>query len=156
VLVTTGAADTDGVGARLAAAIARALPDTQVRLALGPWGTNEVPAGVEAVHARGGLDSEMAAADLVVTAGGVAMLEACVLGRPTVAVVIADNQRQSVAGLEEAGAIVAAPTESVGAIVESLAADPARRVELAVRARAAIDGKGAARVADVIEELMRA
>ena len=44
------------------------------------------------LHAPDGLASELAAADLVVTAGGVTMLEACCLGRPIVAFSIAPNQ----------------------------------------------------------------
>jgi spore coat polysaccharide biosynthesis predicted glycosyltransferase SpsG len=155
VLVTTGAADIAGAGCRLAASVLETLPDAHVRLVVGPWGSGEVPAGVVAVHARGGLHAEMAAADLVVTAGGVAMLEACALGRPTIAVVLADNQRQAVAGLEAAGAIAVATVESIADVAQALAGDPTRRSTMASIARTTIDGKGAARVADAIEELIR-
>jgi spore coat polysaccharide biosynthesis predicted glycosyltransferase SpsG len=154
VLVTTGAADAGGVGARLAASVAAAVPGAEVRLVVGPWGAQEVPAGVVAVHARHGLASELAAAPLVVTAGGVSLLEACILGRVAVAVAIADNQRPSITGLEALGAIVTATEASVAEIVQSLVADPARRAALGAAARGALDGKGPARVADAIEELI--
>ena len=42
------------------------------------------------------------------TAGGVALLESCVLGRPIVALALAANQRQAVHGLEREGAVVVA------------------------------------------------
>ena len=97
VLVTTGAADEAGVGAHLAATIRSVAPDVEVRLVVGPWGSTTVPSGVVPVHAPAGLTDEMAAASIVVTAGGVALLESCALGRPTIAVPIADNQQQAVA-----------------------------------------------------------
>jgi spore coat polysaccharide biosynthesis predicted glycosyltransferase SpsG len=122
---------------------------------IGPWGWAEAPDGVSAVHARDGLASELAAAPIVVTAGGVTMLEACVLGRATIGVALAANQRQAVDGLAAAGAIVAATPESLGAIVQTLAADPAQRSALGAQARDALDGKGPVRVADAIEELIR-
>jgi UDP-2,4-diacetamido-2,4,6-trideoxy-beta-L-altropyranose hydrolase len=155
VLVTTGAADAEGVGARMAAAAAAVLPDVEVRLVVGPWGKRDVPLGVVGVHARHGLAGEMAGASLVVTAGGVALLESCALGRPTVAVALAENQQQAVAGLADTGAIVAATAASVADAVQQLVADPARRVALGAAARDALDGKGPARVADAIEELVR-
>ena len=37
------------------------------------------------------------------TAGGVTLLEACLLGRPIVALALADNQRQAVHGLDARG-----------------------------------------------------
>jgi spore coat polysaccharide biosynthesis predicted glycosyltransferase SpsG len=153
VVVTTGASDTAGVGARLAASIATSIPAAQVRLVLGPWGAPDVPPGVVPVRAPHGLADELAAAPIVVTAGGVAMLEACLLGRATIAVVLAHNQRQAVAGLEHAGAVVSGTVSTTGNVVATLASSPARRKELAVAARRALDGRGPARLADVIEEL---
>ena len=64
-----------------------------------------MPRGVVAVRAPDGLAAELAAASLVVTAGGVALLEACLLGRPIVALALAGNQRQAVYGLEREGAV---------------------------------------------------
>jgi spore coat polysaccharide biosynthesis predicted glycosyltransferase SpsG len=159
ILVTTGAADADGVGARVAAALHAAdldadRPEVQIRLVVGPWGATDVPRGVVPVHAPNGLAGELAAASLVVTAGGVALLEACLLGRPIVAMALADNQRQAVAGLERESAVMVATPETVVDAVRTLMADRARRVTLSVTARSAIDGKGAARVADTLEQLV--
>jgi spore coat polysaccharide biosynthesis predicted glycosyltransferase SpsG len=154
VLVTTGAADEAGVGAQLAATIRSVAPDVEVRLVVGPWGSPAVPAGVVPVHAPAGLTDEMAAASIVVTAGGVALLESCALGRPTIAVPIADNQRQAVAGLVDASAIVAATPATVGDAIGRLIGDASARNALGESARVALDGKGPARVVDAIEELV--
>jgi spore coat polysaccharide biosynthesis predicted glycosyltransferase SpsG len=153
VLVTTGAADRAGTGADLATAIVRAQPDVEVRLVVGPWGATSVPAGVTTVHATDGLAAELATAQVVVTAGGVAMLESCLLGRPTIAVVLASNQRQAVAGLAHAGAVVAATLSTAAGVVSALVASPARRAELSAAASIVLDGRGPSRVADAIEEL---
>jgi UDP-2,4-diacetamido-2,4,6-trideoxy-beta-L-altropyranose hydrolase len=153
VLVTTGAADEAGVGAQLAATIRSVAPDVEVRLVVGPWGSTAVPSGVVPVHAPAGLTAEMAAASIVVTAGGVALLESCALARPTIAVPIADNQRQAVAGLVDASAIVAATPATVGDAIGRLIGDAAARNALGESARVALDGKGPARVVDAIEEL---
>jgi spore coat polysaccharide biosynthesis predicted glycosyltransferase SpsG len=96
----------------------------------------------------------MAPASIVVTAGGVALLESCALGRPTIAVVLADNQRQAVTGLADAGAVVAATPATVGDAVRRLIDDASERDALGDTARVALDGKGPARVVDVIEELV--
>jgi spore coat polysaccharide biosynthesis predicted glycosyltransferase SpsG len=154
VLVTTGAADADGVGARLAAAVAAALPGAVVRLVVGPWGARDVPPGVVAVHARHGLAGEFAAVPIAVTAGGVSLFEACLLGRAVVAVEIADNQRPAMTGLGVIGAIETATEATAGEVVRAIAADPGRRAALGAAASAALDGKGPARVADAIEELV--
>lgn len=154
VLVTTGAADAAGAGARIADAIAQQVKGVEVRLVLGPWGAHATPDGVVAVHAPDGLAGELRAASIVVTAGGVAMLESCVLGRPTVAVILAENQRQAVCGLAQLGAVAPASVTTAASVVEELVADPSRRTALAASAAAALDGRGAARVADAIEQLV--
>jgi spore coat polysaccharide biosynthesis predicted glycosyltransferase SpsG len=158
ILVTTGAADADGVGAHIAASLAGSLgmrtSDVELRLVVGPWGATEVPAGVVPVHAPDGLASELARASIVVTAGGVALLEACLLGRPIVALTLADNQRQAVHGLGREGAVLVATPETVPAAVHTLIEDRSRRIALGVAARSAVDGKGATRVADTLEQLM--
>jgi spore coat polysaccharide biosynthesis predicted glycosyltransferase SpsG len=153
VLVTTGAADAAGVGAGIAGTLVAALSDIEVRLVVGPWGATEVPAGVIPVHAPDGLAREIGAAGVVVTAGGVALLEACLFGRPIVALALAANQRQAVHGLDRERAVVVATPDTVADAVAALVADSARRLELATAARRAVDGRGAHRVVDTLEHL---
>jgi len=158
ILVTTGAADASGAGARIAGSVRelvrRARPGIEIRLVVGPWGATDVPPGVVGVFAPDGLATELAAASIVVTAGGVALLEACLVGRPIVALALAENQRQAVHGLDREHAVVVATLETVADAVEALIDDRSRRVALSVAARSAVDGKGVTRVADTLEQLM--
>jgi len=155
VLVTTGAADAEGAGACAAADIARAVPGVEVRLVVGPWGHSRVPAGVTAVRVATGLAGEIASVPVVVTAGGVTMIEACHAGRATVAMVVADNQRRAVAGLRAVGAVVEVTPESAATAVARLVAAPEEREALGTAAHRQIDGKGPARVADIVEAGLR-
>ncbi len=91
---------------------------------------------------------------MVVTAGGVSLLESCRLGRPVVAVALADNQRQAVFGLEAVGAVIVATPQTVVDAVRSLVDDHRRRQRLSAAARSAVDGNGAARIADTLEQLV--
>jgi spore coat polysaccharide biosynthesis predicted glycosyltransferase SpsG len=155
VLVTFGAADTAGLAAGVAAELARSLPDAVVELPLGPWWEAPVPTGVRAVRCPDGLAPRLATADLVVSAGGVTLLEALALGRPTVAVVTAENQRLAVEHAASAGAAIASSIESVGREATALAADAAGRATLAGNAARLVDGLGAGRVAAEVLALGR-
>jgi UDP-N-acetylglucosamine:LPS N-acetylglucosamine transferase len=134
--------------------LAAVLPDVEVRLVVGPWGAPDVPAGVVPVHAPAGLAVELAAAGIVVTAGGVALLEACLLGRPIVALALAGNQRQAVFGLEQESAVIVATPDNVAGAVAALVKDDHRRIALARAARVSISSDGAARVVDMLEQLV--
>ncbi len=149
VLVATGAADQAGIGAEIAAAI-RAETDIVVRLAIGPWGNRCAPAGVEVVERSDGLAVELAAADIVVTAGGVTLLESLCLGRPTVAVALAPNQRANVEGVVAEGAALLVDPQDAPAAVRRLLGDAALRAAIAAAARGLIDGRGADRVVDAV------
>jgi UDP-2,4-diacetamido-2,4,6-trideoxy-beta-L-altropyranose hydrolase len=155
VLVTTGGADADGLGARVASGIADALPGAEIRQVVGPWGLGPDDDRVVAVHAPEGLGPELAAADLVVTAGGVTMLEACCLGRPVVAFSIAPGQSRALAGAAQVGAVVAVDVASAAEVSAGLARDADARRRLANSARVLVDGQGSARVAAVITGMAR-
>jgi spore coat polysaccharide biosynthesis predicted glycosyltransferase SpsG len=155
VLVTTGGADAEGLGARVAGAVADVLPGVQVRQVVGPWGCGSDDDRVEAVHAPEGLGPELAAADLVVTAGGVTMLEACCLGRPVVAFSIAPGQSRALAGAAQVGAVLAVDVASAAEVAARLAGDVDARRRLASSARVLVDGQGSARVAAVIAGMAR-
>lgn len=92
--------------------------------------------------------------DLQIGAGGGASWERCCMGAPTVAVVVADNQREVAAGLQSLGALAwaePAPGESLrGALsrtVSDLLSNPAARRTMAQAGRHLVDGWGALRVA---------
>lgn len=103
----------------------------------------------------------MARASVVVCGGGVTPVEAASLGVPSVIKVLADNQApgaQTLA-LEGAARVVAVDgdegiTDVAGLALDLLADDTARAV-FAERARALVDGNGAARVVAVMTEAMQ-
>jgi spore coat polysaccharide biosynthesis predicted glycosyltransferase SpsG len=155
VLVTTGGSDADGHGTRVANALADALPGVKIRQVVGPWGLGSDDDRIETVHAPDGLGPELAAADLVITAGGVTMLEACCLGRPVVAFSIAQGQGRALAGAAHVGAVVAVDVSSAAEVATRLADDVNVRSRLAASARILVDGQGSARVAAVIAGMAR-
>jgi UDP-2,4-diacetamido-2,4,6-trideoxy-beta-L-altropyranose hydrolase len=153
VLVTTGGADAAGIGPQVAGRIGAADPALHVRLVLGPWGTRAVPRHVVAVSAPTGLDAELAAADVVVTAGGVTLLEALALARPTIVLETAPNQRANVRAASAAGAALPATATSAADVALALVGDTELRQSLARAARVLVDGRGSDRIADVIVSL---
>lgn len=155
ILVTTGGADSEGRGTRVASSLANALPGTRIRQVVGPWGLGTDDDRVEAVHAPEGLGPELGAADLVVTAGGVTMLEACCLGRPVVAFSIAPGQGRALAGAAHVGAVLAVDVASAADVATRLAHDVDARRRIAGSARVLVDGQGSARVAAVIAGMAR-
>ena len=150
VLVTTGGADAAGIGGTIATACKTLLPDVEVRCVEGPWGAPVNDPDVHTVRAPAALGGELAAADIVVTAGGVTLLEACALGRPVVACAIAANQTGSVAGAAHVGAVLATDPSSAPDVVTRLAHDGALRARLATAATTLVDGQGATRVAAAV------
>ncbi len=97
----------------------------------------------------------MQAADIAVGAGGSATWERCALGLPTLAVVVADNQRDTILALSRAGALLHADTARPD-FDRLLAQGFVRLCGLSVRrtlgqtARALCDGEGAGRVARAV------
>ena len=88
--------------------------------------------------------------DLQIGAGGGASWERCCIGAPTLLLIVADNQQAVVPGLAREEIVATADTltsEAIGTALAALLDDPDRRAKLAHRARALVDGKGAARVA---------
>jgi UDP-2,4-diacetamido-2,4,6-trideoxy-beta-L-altropyranose hydrolase len=109
------------------------------------------------VHSpRAHLADLMAQADLAVGAGGVASWERCCLGLPALVICIADNQRPTCEALSAAGLIhYVGESTSVGPTdiemaLRSLVSDRDRMVALSALSARLIDGRGAARVADII------
>lgn len=91
-------------------------------------------------------------ADLAIGAGGVAALERCCVGLPTVTIAVAYNQRRGLEWLGQlgvvrhAGDLDALTAESLADIVRALSSSPAELRQIAQRAGAVVDGKGVARL----------
>lgn len=156
VLVTTGGGDVIyGLGAELAATAQEALPEAEVALVRGPYGTGDAPAGIRLIAAPDSLHDELLATDAVVTTGGQTLLEAAALGAPAIAVVAVENQRAQTQQLAAAGAVrvVELPPDRLTAILQELDGAPEQRGQLARHAQKAVDGRGAERVAARIAAL---
>jgi UDP-2,4-diacetamido-2,4,6-trideoxy-beta-L-altropyranose hydrolase len=95
----------------------------------------------------------MAAADIAISGAGTTCLEFACLGIPTVALILADNQRAVAKALSDAGAArvldAASRLESdqLADAVIALASAHAARGRMSAAGQALIDGKGATRVA---------
>lgn len=99
------------------------------------------------------LSALMTRADIALGAVGVTAWERCGMGLPTVLIQIADNQRDAIASLEEAGAGIAlgstetiTPDQVAKALGHLIADDQARR-SMSRAAAALCDGLGATRIA---------
>lgn len=99
------------------------------------------------------LSALMTSADIALGAVGVTAWERCGMGLPTVLIQIADNQRDSIVSLEEAGAGIALGStetitpEMVAKALGHLIADDQARRSMSRAAAALCDGLGASRIA---------
>ncbi len=136
VLVNLGSAGSGDLTARSAAALREALPEAEV-------------VEIEGLAPPEVYLSFLKKSDLVVTAAGVASLEAARAGRPAVGVALRPNQVPNVVGLSRAGAMLQAEPspESIVTAVTRLASNPRLFAETARAGPQAVDGQGACRVA---------
>ena len=130
-----------------------------------PRATIERAAGLMTAGARSQAPL-LAAADIAVTAGGVSAYEACALRVATVAVAVVREQRRTVSGLAECGAVLDGgvlsrrglagngPVSRCARAVQDLAANPTMRGALRRRAGRLVDGRGGERVAHTILGLL--
>ena len=90
----------------------------------------------------------MAAADLAIGAAGTTSWERCCVGLPAIAVVLADNQRMIVRGLQAAGAARLGSLDELELArqIGEMASDPPGLQQMAKAAAAVTDGQGARRI----------
>ena len=98
----------------------------------------------------------MASADLAIGAGGGTALERCVLGLPSLVVILADNQRPAARAMEKAGACIAledgdALASRMAATLAALNASTLQTMSMA--AATLCDGEGADHIAEALIEL---
>jgi len=100
----------------------------------------------------------MAAADLALCAGGTTSLELASLGAPMVLVTVADNQEPGAAALAGAGCACLAG-RGVGALgaaaklLDDLLRDSSAREEMSRAGTTLVDGRGAARISEAMQEI---
>ncbi|MEL6618258.1 MAG: UDP-2,4-diacetamido-2,4,6-trideoxy-beta-L-altropyranose hydrolase [Pseudomonadota bacterium] len=97
----------------------------------------------------------MAGADLAIGAGGTMLWERCCLGLPTVAMCLADNQRNGLSAARHAGAIDLLPRDWQTALPAALnrLAQPNARRDMSDSARQLVDGLGCKRIATTMSAL---
>lgn len=116
-----------------------------------------ISAGGARWHLHAGADAETmarltGAADIVVGAPGSASYERCCLGRPSLLLIVADNQVHNAAALEEAGAAIVIGKLShdtagrVAGAIRMIAENPTRLREMHLSAAAVCDGNGVDRI----------
>jgi UDP-2,4-diacetamido-2,4,6-trideoxy-beta-L-altropyranose hydrolase len=153
VLAALAEADVAGIDVLVAAGYSRSAKET-VTAAL-----RSAPLHVRLARPDDDMAAAMAWADIAVSGGGTTSLELASMGVPCVSLVVDENQRANVAGLEHAGvALDAGPVESPSAsrlarMFASLAADAERRATMSRLGRALVDGHGAERVAAVLLQM---
>lgn len=164
ILVTMGGADEpDSTGWVLGALGDAGLPDgARVTVVLGPSAThldaNRARAAAlgpafEVLAGTDRMGELMLESDLAVGAGGSTSWERCVLGLPSVVVVIADNQEPIAAALDGAGAAARVPLgddDALRGALDRLVRDEDARQAMTRAAAAVCDGGGVARVLDAL------
>lgn len=159
VLVSLGLTDVGGVTRRVIDRLAPLAKDLRLDVVVGAAAPSlpalralDDPRIVLHIDAQN-MPELIAGADLAVGAGGSSAWERCVLGLPSLCLVLADNQIETAGALEAAGAAIALDVRQpdfeprLAAAFESLAADPAALLRMSAAAASLCDGQGAPRVA---------
>ena len=96
------------------------------------------------------------AADFIIGAGGVSLVERMAAGIPSLTLLLAENQRLFVAGAARLGATIDGGDKAgpeCAALLRDILADGPARAAMAVAGRRAVDGQGPARVASHLMDL---
>lgn len=164
VLIALGGGSHRALAKRIANRVAARMPDVDVRATYGfckGVGTpiQETATRVHWIDASDGLSAELAAATVVVCAGGVTLYEACALGTPSVAVAVNARQGATIRGIARHGGTVPITTRpqqaGIAAQVERLLGDRLERQRMATAGRRLVDGRGALRVAARLRQLAK-
>lgn len=103
---------------------------------------------------------DLAGSSVAVIGGGSTLWEACFLGVPCVALVVADNQIAAASMAHDMGVAIVVdcrthtPVSEIGAAVTDLLDSSARREQMSAAGRRLIDGQGAGRIVECAESLM--
>ncbi|HEX4459666.1 MAG TPA: UDP-2,4-diacetamido-2,4,6-trideoxy-beta-L-altropyranose hydrolase [Polyangia bacterium] len=162
VLVTLGGADPGALTPAVVATVRRVLPDVAVDVVIGPLFAEGAAldalagdAKVTLHRAPGDLAPLMKAADLAVSGGGQTSYELAAVGLPSLALVLAENQRRSLQALAAVPTLVATDEAGLGDALAQLATDRGRRQSLTDAGQRLVDGQGVSRVAEELLALPR-
>jgi spore coat polysaccharide biosynthesis predicted glycosyltransferase SpsG len=157
VVIALGGGSRVDLARRIGEHLLRTCPGVEVQIAAGFGAGRPRGSRLTWIGPQRSLAPVLGAAEVAVVAGGITLYEAAALGVPAVAVAIVAAQRPTVRAFVRAGAALGLPTEPTAHRVAALAArllnDAAQGRALAVRGRRLVDGRGTARVADVLSRL---
>jgi UDP-2,4-diacetamido-2,4,6-trideoxy-beta-L-altropyranose hydrolase len=157
VMLVLGGSDPNNATPRVADAMIRR--GTAVLSVLGPGYSGPQPAG-RTLSDPADFARALAGADLVVCGFGHTLLEAAHLGVPAIALALRANDPQDAAAFAKHAtmrwldAAECIDADAVSAEAADLHGDEASRAAMSARGRELIDGRGAARVATVLRELV--
>ncbi len=164
ILITMGGSDPSNSTPRVLEALSK-LSELEVRVAIG--GSAEHLAEVEEAAALfksrvtllrdvRNMAEQMAWADLAIAGAGTTCWEMCLLGLPTMLIVVAENQKPIADGLASSGAAVnlgwpaKIDFRTLADKVEELVISPDQRCAMSQKARELVDGYGKERVLDAM------
>jgi UDP-2,4-diacetamido-2,4,6-trideoxy-beta-L-altropyranose hydrolase len=166
VLVSLGLGDLGGITGRVVEAILPYCEDLQLDVVLGAKAPSRSKVSAIALvypHVTLHIDSQDMAgltceADIAIGGGGSSSWERCVLGLPSLLLILADNQRAAARALEAAGAVMALEATGqdpalAGALCEdfcNLLQDTRLRMGMGIAAADVCDGQGAGRTARAV------
>ena len=159
VLVSMGTGDPGGVTAQVVARLIAANQNWTIDVVLGAQAASlDQVQGFAARDPRVAvhIDTDRMAelmrdADVAVGAAGTTSWERCCLGLPSIALVLAENQRLPALNLERAGAAIAADSpQAIPALLGRLMGDDRMRLSVVAAAAAVTDGRGADRLVEAL------
>jgi UDP-2,4-diacetamido-2,4,6-trideoxy-beta-L-altropyranose hydrolase len=171
VVVSFGGVDSKNMTAKALDGVAQSGLDAEIVVVMGPSAPHLVSVRdkIDRLRATGKkiellvntnkMADSLVAADLALGAVGGTAWERCVLGLPTIAVSLAENQDGAAQALSALGAILhlgrhdQVDASAIAAALRGLALDPARRRAMSEAAAAVCDGRGARRAAEAMMEL---
>lgn len=164
-LIAMGLTDVGGITSRIVRTARQALPDCLIDVVIGPSASSRpeleiLCAADPRLNLAVDVDDiadRMCAADLAIGAGGGTALERCVLGLPSIVIVLADNQRPAAGALDTLGAARMVPLDGNfdATLLASLkSVDPETLASMSDAAAKVCDGEGASRIADTLLDLV--
>jgi UDP-2,4-diacetamido-2,4,6-trideoxy-beta-L-altropyranose hydrolase len=158
ILIAMGLTDLGGISARLVDLVRASLPDIAIDVVLGPLAAS-LPSLRQRANADPGLSvlvdidnmaECMMAADLAIGAGGGTALERCVLGLPSIVIILAENQRPAARAMARAGAVLTIETPdgleiTRPGLITGLTTQ--RLTQMSAQSARLCDGNGANRIA---------
>ncbi len=165
ILLMGGGGESWALLSHLLEAIFQVLPEVTVDVVTGPFGTSPKldPSWRHRVRVHQNpneIRSLMLRADLAISGGGQTTYELAATATPTLGIQMAENQQINLAGLEAAGALQNVGSPESGSflsrfaqVLQGLSRDSQKRRQMGIQGRRLVDGRGAERVAQQLQEL---